>query len=117
MSVGLLAPQGRTLAEWSCERRALDQIAYRAKQGHRGGRPPRFDAELYRDRNVVERAFNRLKGWRGVATRYDCEDEQVPPPGRGLTRVTTGLWCRVFDLLTTDLGWCLLPSDRRGVSP
>lgn len=21
--------------------------------------------------NVVERAFNRLKGWRGIATRYD----------------------------------------------
>lgn len=48
-----------------------DQVAYRAKQGFRGGRPPRFDAEQYRDRNVVERAFNRLKGWRGVATRYD----------------------------------------------
>lgn len=48
-----------------------DQIAYRAGRGHRGGRPPRFDAELYRDRNVVERAFNRLKGWRGLATRYD----------------------------------------------
>ena len=48
-----------------------DQIAHRANKGSRGGRPPRFDAELYRDRNVVERAFNRLKGWRGVATRYD----------------------------------------------
>lgn len=21
--------------------------------------------------NVVERVFNRLKGWRGIATRYD----------------------------------------------
>ena len=48
-----------------------DQIAYRAKKGRRGGRPPHFDANLYRDRNVVERAFNRLKGWRAVATRYD----------------------------------------------
>lgn len=48
-----------------------DQIAHRTKQGSHGGRPPQFDAELYRDRNVVERAFNRLKGWRGVATRYD----------------------------------------------
>lgn len=48
-----------------------DQIARRATKGNRGGRPPRFDAELYRDRNVVERAFNRLKGWRGIATRYD----------------------------------------------
>jgi transposase len=48
-----------------------DQIAHRTSKGSRGGRPPRFDAELYRDRNVVERAFNRLKGWRGIATRYD----------------------------------------------
>jgi transposase len=48
-----------------------DQIAYRKSKGRTGGRPPTFDAEAYRDRNVVERAFNRLKGWRGVATRYD----------------------------------------------
>lgn len=48
-----------------------DQVAYRNAKGRSGGRPPRFDAELYRDRNVVERAFNRLKGWRGIATRYD----------------------------------------------
>lgn len=48
-----------------------DQIAYRARQGRHGGRPPRFDPEAYRDRNVVERAFNRLKGWRALATRYD----------------------------------------------
>ena len=48
-----------------------DQVAYRKAKGSRGGRPPRFDADLYRERNVVERAFNRLKGWRGIATRYD----------------------------------------------
>jgi transposase len=48
-----------------------DQISYRKAKGRGGGRPPSFDAELYRDRNVVERAFNRLKGWRGIATRYD----------------------------------------------
>jgi transposase len=48
-----------------------DQIAHRTRKGSRGGRPPTFDAALYRDRNVVERAFNRLKGWRAVATRYD----------------------------------------------
>jgi transposase len=47
----------------------IDQIAYRKGKGRVGGRPPAFDAVLYRDRNVVERAFNRLKGWRGIATR------------------------------------------------
>ncbi|PZG23552.1 transposase [Nonomuraea aridisoli] len=39
--------------------------------GHRGGRPPRFDHSLYRRRNVVERCFNRLKQFRGSATRCD----------------------------------------------
>lgn len=48
-----------------------DQIEYRARRGSRGGRPPAFDREAYRGRNVVERAFCRLKGWRGIATRYD----------------------------------------------
>jgi transposase len=48
-----------------------DQIAHRTSKGSAGGRPPGFDAELYRLRNVVERAFNRLKQWRAIATRYD----------------------------------------------
>ncbi len=33
--------------------------------------PPAFDKQLYKRRNVVERCFNRLKQWRGIATRYD----------------------------------------------
>lgn len=48
-----------------------DQIAHRRTKGSAGGRPPAFDALTYRERNVVERAINRLKGWRGIATRYD----------------------------------------------
>ena len=48
-----------------------DQIARRQAKGSAGGRPPAFDAELYGLRNTVERGFNRLKQWRGVATRYD----------------------------------------------
>ena len=48
-----------------------DQIARRQAQGSRGGRPPSFDPDIYRERNTVERGFNRLKHWRGVATRYD----------------------------------------------
>jgi transposase len=47
-----------------------DQIARRAGKGSAGGRPPTFDAEVYRRRNVVERCFNRLKHWRDLATRY-----------------------------------------------
>lgn len=33
--------------------------------------PVLFDAEAYKGRNVIERAFCRLKDWRGIATRYD----------------------------------------------
>lgn len=48
-----------------------DQVANRKRKGSAGGRPPSFDAESYKGRNVVERAFNKAKQYRGVATRYD----------------------------------------------
>ena len=48
-----------------------DQAANRKKRGSTGGRPVSFDAEQYRDRNTVERCINKIKAWRGLATRYD----------------------------------------------
>ncbi len=48
-----------------------DQAGHRRRKGRKGGRPPAFDAEDYKRRNVVERAFNVYKQWRGLATRYD----------------------------------------------
>ena len=30
-----------------------------------------YDTEPYKERNCIERAFNKLKGWRRIATRYD----------------------------------------------
>ena len=33
--------------------------------------PWEYDWELYRQRNLIERAFNRLKQWRRIATGYD----------------------------------------------
>lgn len=47
-----------------------DQVTRRAAKGSHGGRRPVFDGEVYRQRNVVERCFNRLKQWRALATRY-----------------------------------------------
>jgi len=47
-----------------------DQRERRAAKGSRGGRPPAFDRQAYKQRNVVERCFNRLKQWRDLATRY-----------------------------------------------
>ncbi|MET8331954.1 IS5 family transposase [Streptomyces sp. NPDC005181] len=32
---------------------------------------PAFDREAYKQRNTVERCINRLKQWRGIATRYE----------------------------------------------
>jgi transposase len=48
-----------------------DQQAHRKRRGSRGGRPVGYDAEAYRGRNVIERAFCKTKHWRGLATRYD----------------------------------------------
>ncbi|GIG20058.1 hypothetical protein Cch01nite_07820 [Cellulomonas chitinilytica] len=45
-----------------------DQIAHRRRRGSRGGRPPAFDRDDYRGRNVIERGFNDTKQWRGLAT-------------------------------------------------
>ncbi|WP_373560594.1 IS5 family transposase [Streptomyces sp. 1222.2] len=48
-----------------------DSQASRQRKGSRGGRPPGFDEERYKKRNTVERAINRLKQSRAIATRYD----------------------------------------------
>lgn len=48
-----------------------DQAANRRRRGSAGGRPVGLDLEDYKQRNVVERFFNRMKNWRGLASRYD----------------------------------------------
>lgn len=48
-----------------------NEKANRRRKGSRGGRPPTFDAQTYRGRNVIERNYSHLKQWRGLATRYD----------------------------------------------
>jgi transposase len=48
-----------------------NEITGRRGRGRKGGRPPAFDEEIYKTRNVVERTINKLRETRAVATRYD----------------------------------------------
>lgn len=49
-------------------RRGIRYTIARKVNQHRGGS---FDADIYRQRNRVERLINRLKGFRRIATRYE----------------------------------------------
>lgn len=56
----------RSIAHTIPERR--DQQERRQR---RPGRPLAFDVQSYRRRHVIERCINKLKQWRGIATRYE----------------------------------------------
>ncbi|AIR96089.1 hypothetical protein SGLAU_00305 [Streptomyces glaucescens] len=56
-----------------------DQRSHRLRRGSLGGRSPAFDRETYKQRNTVERCINRLKQWRGIATRYEKTATIYPP--------------------------------------
>ncbi|MGO9158783.1 transposase [Mycobacterium sp.] len=48
-----------------------DQAGHRKRQGSNGGRRIGLDTQKYKRCNVIERSFNTVKNWRGLATRYD----------------------------------------------
>ncbi|RST15013.1 hypothetical protein E2C00_17620 [Streptomyces sp. WAC05374] len=68
----------------------VDQRGHRLRRGSRGGRPLAFDRETYKQRSAVERCINRLRQWRGIATRYEktaivyWPDSMSPAPFFGL---------------------------------
>ncbi|SDL14288.1 Transposase DDE domain-containing protein, partial [Cryobacterium psychrotolerans] len=74
-----------------------DQRQNRANKGSAGGRPTEFDAEIYKGRNVVERSFNRLKNWRGIAMRSDKTARNYQA---GITLAATLIWINT-DLFNT----------------
>ncbi|MBR7831506.1 transposase, partial [Actinospica sp. MGRD01-02] len=41
-----------------------DQQANRKKKGSKGGRPISYDTRRYKQRNTVERCFQKIKTWR-----------------------------------------------------
>ncbi len=90
------AMRARNIA-FTCPERS-DQIARRKAKGSAGGRPPGFDAEAYKDRNVVERCFNRLKQFRDLATRYA---KRVAYYRAELTIAAIVLWLRQHELQHT----------------
>lgn len=62
-------------------------IARKLNERHRG----KFDKSIYRQRNLVERCFNRLKQFRRIATRYEKKRENYLAM---LTLASILLWLR-----------------------
>lgn len=58
---------------------------------------PLFNAHLYRDRNLVERFFNKLKHFRAVATRYDKRAENYLA---GVKLAAIRIWLRFNESVT-----------------
>lgn len=66
-----------------------DYQANRRRKGSKGGRPTGFDAEAYKRRNLIERCNQKLKSWRGIATRYDKLPEMFEG---GINLVSARIW-------------------------
>lgn len=91
-------PEGRILLG----DKGYDTDAIRASAAKRGvwaNIPPKanrkgsfvFSSWVYRQRNLVERFFNKIKQFRGIATRYDKRPENFLA---GLQLVAVRLWCQ-----------------------
>ena len=59
--------------------------------------PPAFSAWLYRQRNAVERFFNKLKHFRAVATRYDKRDDNFLA---SIKLASLRIWLRSYESVT-----------------
>ncbi|MFD9336616.1 hypothetical protein ACFWBF_19770 [Streptomyces sp. NPDC060028] len=49
------------------------------------------DADFYKERNTVERLINKLRAWRGIATRYDKTPASYPA---GLHLRSSMIWLK-----------------------
>jgi transposase len=82
----VLAPGATLIADRAYDTDAIRGLA--AERGAWANIPQRvirkdsfaFSGWVYRQRNCIERFFNRLKHFRGLATRYDRRPENSSPP-------------------------------------
>ncbi len=58
--------------------------------------PPAFSPWVYRQRNAVERFFNKLKHFRAVATRYDKRDDNYLA---SVQLASMRIWLRTYESL------------------
>ncbi len=58
---------------------------------------PAFDRILYRQRNQIERFFNKLKHFRAVATRYDKRDDNYLA---SVQLASLRIWLRTYESVT-----------------
>jgi len=58
---------------------------------------PAFSGWLYRQRNAVERFFNKLKHFRAVATRYDKRDDNFLA---SVQLASIRIWLRSYESVT-----------------
>jgi len=57
--------------------------------------PPEFDAEIYRERNKIERFFGRLKAsFRRIATRYEKTSANFMAM---IKLASVRLWCQFYE--------------------
>ena len=61
----------QALSRRGIRRTIPERCDQRQRRATHPGRHVAFDAAIYRRRNVIERCVNRLKQWRGIATRYE----------------------------------------------
>lgn len=88
--------------------RAYDSDALRRALSQRGAwaniramphrlSPPAFSTYLYRQRNAVERFFNKLKHFRAIATRYDKRDDNFLA---SIQLASIRIWLRTYESVT-----------------
>lgn len=88
--------------------RAYDSDALRDMLSARGAWPnirpmpnrirhPAFSSWVYRQRNAVERFFNKLKHFRAVATRYDKRDDNYLA---SVQLASLRIWLRTYESVT-----------------